>query len=142
MGPNNVSIPGSIAGTVPTVTLSGTGALALTGTNTYTASTVISGPTVQVPGDAGLGTPMPLTLQSGGTVAFTGDTVTDLSRPITLGTGGGGVSSGGHAITISAAVSGSGSLKLGGGGTFTLPSANTYSGGTTVDSAVTALHAQ
>lgn len=138
-GPNNVTIGGPIVGTAPTLTFSGTGTLALTGANTYTANTVISGATVQVPSDAGLGSPSSLTLQNGGTVAFSADTMTDPSRPITLGTGGGGINSGGHAITIQGTISGSGNLKLGGGGTFTVASPNTYSGGTNLDAAVSRL---
>ena len=142
---NTVTIPGPISGTVPTFTKAGSGTLALTGANTYSANTVVSGGTLQVPGDAGLGTAPgglvanSLTLTGGGTVAVTADTSFAASRGVTLGAGGGGFSSGGHAVTLSAPIAGGGPLKLGGGGTYTLNSASTYTGGTVVDPAVTSL---
>lgn len=142
---NTVTIPGPISGAVATFTKAGSGTLALTGTNTYTANTVVSGGTLQIPGDSGLGTAPgglvanSLTLLNGGTVGVTADTAFSASRGVTLGAGGGGFRSGGHGVTLSAPIVGGGPLKLGGGGTYTLNSSSTYAGGTVVDPAVTSL---
>jgi autotransporter-associated beta strand protein len=93
------------------LTQAGTGVLTLLGGNTYTGSTTISGGTLQV-GNGGSGA----SIAGSSGVSDNGSLVFNHVDPITL----------------SAAVSGSGSLAQTGGGVLTLLGSNTYTGGTTI----------
>ncbi|SFG86832.1 autotransporter-associated beta strand repeat-containing protein [Methylobacterium gossipiicola] len=89
----------------------GAGTLILTGANTVTGGTTVTAGTLQV-GD-------------GGTIgSITGDIVNKATLTFKRS----------DAVTFAGAISGSGSLEQGGGGTLTLTGANTYTGATTVRS--------
>lgn len=137
---NTVGIAGPIVGTALTLTKIGAGTLSLTGANTFAANLAISGGTLQVPSDAGLGAvpastiPNSITLSNNASLAFTADTSISPSRGITIGTGGGQINSGGTNTTVSGSIAGPAGnpLSLTGGGTFTLTSPSSYAGGTLV----------
>ena len=106
----------------------GTGALTLTGSNSYTGGTLVSGGTLAVSSDANLGTGG-LTL-NGGTLKTLGNLNSSLA--VTLGAGGGAVDTDVFTSAFSGPVDGAGRLTVTGTGKLSLTGANTYSGGTTI----------
>ena len=91
------------------LTQSGPGTLTLTGANTYSGGTTISGGTLQI--------------RTGGT---TGSILGDVTDNAAL------AFDRSDTVTFTGAVSGTGSLTQLGGGTLLLTNTNTYSGGTTI----------
>ena len=110
------------------------GTLVLTGANTYSGGTMITGGMLSVSADANLGDAGGALTLDGGTLAVTGTTFHATTRNITLGSAGGGfdIADAGNTFTVSKAMSGSGGLTKLGDGTLILSGANSYSGGTTV----------
>jgi autotransporter-associated beta strand protein len=106
----------------------GTGALTLTGSNSYTGGTLVSGGALAVSSDDNLGTGG-LTLD-GGALKTLGNLTS--SRAVTLGAGGGTVDTDGFTSTFSGPVDGAGRLSVAGTGKLSLTGANAYSGGTTI----------
>jgi outer membrane autotransporter protein len=104
------AISGAISGSGGLVK-AGSGSLTLTGSNTFTGLTTISGGTLQ------LG-------NGGSTGAFAGDVVDNATLVFDLS----------GFVTIPGAISGTGSLVQSGTGTVILVSTNTYTGGTTISS--------
>jgi autotransporter-associated beta strand protein len=117
---------------------SGGGTLTLQTTNTYTGPTTITGGTLAVDslGDGGspssigaAGTAASNLVINGGTLALAGEQ-TNTNRSMTLGASGGGISvPTSRSLQISGQITGAGSLTKTGGGTLTLTSANSFSGG-------------
>lgn len=114
----------------------GTGLLVLTGANTYSGNTILSGGTLLVTSDANLGAPGSALDFEGGTLRIDGGAYHQTARPIHWGDAGGGfnIQSDSDApeagFIVSQSLSGTGSLSMDGTGTLTLSGANTYSGGT------------
>ncbi|MEI6604310.1 MAG: autotransporter-associated beta strand repeat-containing protein [Verrucomicrobiota bacterium] len=112
----------------------GTGVLTLTGTNTYSGGTTITGGKLSVANSAALGLESNLlTIGAGATLQTTESFNT--SRPTILGGAGNGVGGTfevGQTLeyTSSSNISGSGSLIKTGAGTLTLSGIDTYTGGT------------
>nr|WMC97425.1 autotransporter-associated beta strand repeat-containing protein [Aminobacter aminovorans] len=108
----------------------GPGTVTLTGTNTYTGGTDISGGTLSVASDASLGN---------GVLSFNGGTLNATAsfatgRDATLGASGGGLSAdAGMTLTYNGLLSGTGALSKSGAGTVVLGATNTYAGGTAVN---------
>ncbi len=106
-------------------------ALVLTGLNTYTGGTVVTGTTVLVSQDANLGNAAGGITLVGGTLRTTASFST--ARTFALGTGGGTVDvATGTTLTTTGVVSGTSLTKIG-GGTLALNAANTYAGGTALN---------
>jgi len=140
---------GNITGAIGLTKLGG-GTLILSGTNTYTRNTTISGGTLAVSGGAaipGSGTVV-LADVSGAALSLLSDqTIGSLAGG---GASGGNVDLGEFALTVGAnnasttyagAISGSGSLTKVGSGILTLAGANTYTGGTIIAGSVLAIGA-
>ncbi|MCA0248161.1 MAG: autotransporter-associated beta strand repeat-containing protein [Proteobacteria bacterium] len=106
----------------------GTGALTLTGSNSYTGGTLVSGGALAVSSDDNLGTGG-LTLD-GGALKTLGNITS--SRAVTLGAGGGTIDTDVFTSTFSGPVDGAGRLSVAGTGKLSLTVANAYSGGTTI----------
>jgi autotransporter-associated beta strand protein len=115
----------------------GSGILTLSGNNTYTGGTIISGNSgLSVSADTDLGK-IPTTFNSasltldGGALNYTGSFTLNSNRGITLGTGGGVFSAVPSAtLTYNGIVTGPGTLSKTGDGTLVLGGANTYQGST------------
>ena len=107
---NTLTVAGAISGEFGRVTLSGTGTIIYTGSNTYAYDTFINGGTLQVGNGGGSGTPGLNDVFNSGTLSF--------SRSDT--------------DTVPIAVVLSGALVQLGPGTLVLTANNTYSGPTTI----------
>ncbi len=103
-----------------TMTKSGLGTMTLTAANTYTGATNISAGTLQLGNGGTTGT-----LATGSAIADSGTFAINRSNPVSQGTDFSG-----------AAITGTGGFTQAGSGTTTLTAANTYSGGTTVNSGI------
>jgi len=109
----------------------GSGALVLTGTNTYTGGTHINGGILAADWDGALGA-------AAGGLSFDGGTLKILnnfysSRAITLNALGGTFNTNSYALSLSGVISGAGGLTKKGTGTLILSGANTYLGTTTIN---------
>lgn len=115
------------------------GTLTLTGVNTYTGGTVISGGTVSVSSDNNLGASTGGLVLNGGTLQINGHTFNSTTRALSITALGSGLDivDAANTFTLSQAISGSGGLVLSGAGTLVLSGANTYGGNTTIDSGST-----
>ena len=137
----------SFAGTIDSgvtggITVSGSGILALTGANSYTGGTLLSGSTLRTNTDASLGNDSGALTFNGGTLQLTGSYSTP--RNYTINSGQTAlIDVQGYTLTDSGAISnasGTGGLTLsstGGGGTLVLNNTETYAGPTTVSTGAT-----
>ena len=122
---------GSAGGTGASLVKTGTGILTLSGTNTYTGGTAVTGGLVNFTSAANFGTGS-ITLNGGG-LQWASGTTTDISaRLAALGSGGGTFDTNGNDVTLAGSIGGAGRLTKTGAGTLTLSSANTYTGGTAI----------
>ena len=120
---------------VGALTQSGAGTLTLSGTNTYTGVTTISGGTLSIAADSGLGTaPVSVTagklVLSGGTLAASDTFTLSSNRGIT--TGGTLDVASGKTLTYGGIAAGTGILTKTGAGTLVLTGANSYTGATLI----------
>lgn len=128
---------GSYPGAGGNLALTG-GALILSGANTYTGGTVVSGgAALGVFSDGGLGAASGgLTLNGG---ALTAMASLSTARAATLGATGGTFNTNGFNLILGTPVSGPGSLTKIGTGVLTLSGANSYTGGTVVNAGTLSL---
>lgn len=132
------SISGVIGAGTGKLHKTGAGTLALSGVNTYSGGTVVSGGILEVNGDTALG-PVPgavvtnLTLDGGATLRAGAAVVLNANRSLVLNSGTATINTNGNAMTINGALSGTGGiLNKTGAGTLTVNGVGTYSGGTVV----------
>ncbi|HTJ99404.1 MAG TPA: autotransporter domain-containing protein [Bordetella sp.] len=112
----------------------GLGTLVLTGANTYTGGTTISGGELSVSSDQYLGSAANALTLNGGTLRVTGTTYRGTLRAISLGAAGGGfdIADAGNTFTLNQVFSGTGSLSKSGAGTLVLLGDHGYTGTTSV----------
>ncbi|MDP1961525.1 MAG: autotransporter domain-containing protein [Reyranella sp.] len=125
---------GDSGGTGASLALDG-GMLVLTGANSYSGGTSVSGgATLGILSDSNLGAAAGgLALDNGALAAF-GNVAS--ARTVTLGPGGGLVNTNGNDVLFSTALSGPGGLAKNGAGVLTLSGANSYTGGTVVNQGI------
>jgi fibronectin-binding autotransporter adhesin len=106
------------------------GTLVLTGTNSYTGGTVISGGTLRISSDSNLGDAAGSLSLGGGTL----NTAADISTARAVGLTGSGtfLTDAATTLTLAGTVSGAGSLTQDGGGTLVLSGTGTHTGATNV----------
>lgn len=113
----------------------GTGTLTLSGANTYTGKTTVSGGTLSINADNRLGAApgsnvADQLILNGGTLASSATFTLGGTRGTQLGAGGGTIqTASGTTLTMWSPISGSGSLTKTGSGTLLLNSYNSFSGG-------------
>ncbi len=128
-GVNSSTFTGVFSG-AGSLTKVGTGALFLTGTNSYNGGTLIDAGTLGINADAALGNAASSITFNGGTLQIAAG-LND-SRAVTLNSGG-TIDTGVDSSTFTGVFSGNGSMTKAGAGMLTLFAANTYTGGTTVN---------
>ncbi len=152
-GAGNGAISSVITGPfVGAVTKRGTGSWTLSGTNTFTGALAVADGTLAVPTVNNASTNGPLGNRSTavtlggsgptGTLEYTGPTAAS-NAVFSLATGGGGafqIDNPAASLTLSAAISGSGTLAKSGPGTLILSAANNYTGSTTVSAGTLTLN--
>lgn len=142
-GLGNTAISGVIATGAGSLTKAGTGTLTLSGANTYTGSTTISGGILSISADSNLGASPSSILTgdlsfAGGTLATTSTFTLNGNRGILLGSSGGTIDvASGTTLTYGGAMAGSGALTVADSGTLLLNAANSYGGKTTINSGAT-----
>jgi outer membrane autotransporter protein len=132
---NPITWAGVISGTGPFVK-SGAGDLFLTGNNTYSGGTLVTGGVLRFNTDADInkwGTNTAITL-NGGSIGNTTSTppATTINRNIVVEGAGGGIDVALHPMTWAGKISGTGKFVKSGDGELELTGTNTYSGGTLI----------
>jgi autotransporter-associated beta strand protein len=133
---------GTVAGVISgagVLRKTGSGTLTLSGVNTYTGGIQITGGTVNVSADSGLGAASSLVTLNGGALQWGSSFSLGASRNLSLGASGGTLDTNGFNGTVAGVVSGSGSLTKIGSGTLTLSNVNTYTGGNFLNGGVVAV---
>jgi outer membrane autotransporter protein len=139
VGSNNLSttVSGTIndggtgGGTGGSLVKVGTGTLTLTGANTYSGGTTVTGGLINFAAAGNFGSGM-ITLNGGGLQWATGNTVDISAQLAPLGAGGGTFDTNGNNVTFATGLSGPGGLIKAGAGTLTLTGTSSYTGGTMV----------
>ena len=146
----SLTYAGAITNTGVGLTKLGTGALVLTGANTYTGTTTVASGALDITGSGTLGATTNALVVSGNSTLDLG-TTSQTASLVTFGAGGGTIQNGmltlgagvavpnatatielttGVAATISATITGASQVTTAGAGTLTLTGTNTYTGDT------------
>ncbi|MEO5712092.1 MAG: autotransporter-associated beta strand repeat-containing protein [Luteolibacter sp.] len=140
-GAGNTSISGVISGTGRLIK-SGTGLLTLTGANTYSGTTTLSGGTLNLgianvagtSGPLGKSTAAASILFTGGTLQYSSLNTADYSSRFSIaGSQAWNIDTNGVNVTYATALAGASSLAKWGTGTLTVSAANSFTGGTTIN---------
>ena len=129
---SSTAFSGTISGSGGLVK-SGSGTFTLAGTNTYSGGTSLQAGTLSIGSDGNIGGPGSTINFQGGILQVTGSAITNLdSHTVNWGSFNGGidVADAGNSLTISQAISGSGSLTKAGPGLLVLSGSNSYTGNT------------
>ncbi len=111
------------------------GTLALTGSNTFTGTTVVNGGLIEFSSNTSFGNAANKVVLNGGGLRWaTGNTADISSRFGALGATGATFDTNGNNVTFGSVLSGSGGLTKNGLGTLNLNAVNTYAGGTVINS--------
>lgn len=136
----SLAVTGPVSG-AGSVTKTSAGTLLLSGSNSYTGDTTVSGGSIEF--TAGAISSGVVTLGGGGVKYATGNTEDLSAKTVTLAAGGGTIDTNGNDVTFANAIGsfGAGGLVKAGPGTLTLAGANTYFGSTQVDAGVVSIAA-
>ena len=126
----NSTFSGNITGT-GAVTKNGTGALALSGANSFVGDVTVNAGVLQISADGNLGDAANILTLNNAALRFGASTT--LARLITLTGVNGAVDTNGFDVVLSDIISSSGKLTKAGTGILTLSGANTYTGNTEID---------
>jgi fibronectin-binding autotransporter adhesin len=121
------TLSGVISGT-GSLTKQGSGALILSGSNTYGGTTTIGGGVLRVSADTALGTASAPLVLAGGVLHYGASFSLNGARTITTSSPQSGIDTNGLVITLANPISGTGGIIKSGTGTLILSGANTYSG--------------
>ena len=132
---NTFTISEAIGGT-GSLTKAGLGTLVLSGSNSYSGGTTLTGGELSIGTDSNIGGAGSTINFNGGTLQVTGTAITNLdSHIVNWGSFNGGidVNNAGNTFTVSEAIGGTGGLIKVGAGTLVLADNNTYTGTTLVN---------
>jgi autotransporter-associated beta strand protein len=121
-----------------TLSKAGPGTLILTGNNSFSGGTTVTGGLINFRAANNFGSG-PIVLNGGGLQWASGTTTDISSRLAAFGSGGATFDTNGNNVTLASVLSGAGGLTKIGAGTLTLSAANTYAGGSTINAGVLAV---
>ena len=136
---DTLTLAANISGT-GTLSKAGAGTLILTGNNSYSGGTTVTGGFINFNSATSFGTG-PISIDGGGLQWATGNAADISSQLAAFGTGGATFDTNGNNVTLASALSGPGGLTKVGAGTMTLSGINTYQGGTTINGGTLAVGA-
>ncbi len=134
---DGITLAANISGT-GTLSKAGVGTLTLTGNNSYTGGTTITGGLINFNSANSFGTGL-ITIDGGGLQWATGNSADISSQLAAFGAGGATFDTNGNNVTLASSLSGVGGLTKTGTGTMTLAGVNTYQGGTTINNGTLAV---
>jgi autotransporter-associated beta strand protein/T5SS/PEP-CTERM-associated repeat protein len=134
---DGITLAANISGT-GTLSKAGVGTLTLTGNNSYTGGTTITGGLINFSSANSFGTGL-ITIDGGGLQWATGNSADISSQLAPFGAGGATFDTNGNNVTLASSLSGVGGLTKTGTGTVTLAGVNTYQGGTTINNGTLAV---